>query len=71
MPIKVEASLEVDDKSNCAAVLVDVIRAVKLAKDRGIGGPLNDVSAFYFKHPPVQAKNDEEARDKFKRFIEM
>ncbi len=71
MPIKVEASLEVDDKSNCAAVLVDVIRAVKLAKDKGIGGPLNEVSAFYFKHPPVQAKNDEEAFINFKRFIEM
>jgi len=71
MPIKVEASLEVDDKSNCAAVIVDVIRAVKLAKDKGIGGPLNDVSAFYFKHPPVQAKNDEEAYYKFRKFIEM
>ncbi|MEM0113916.1 MAG: inositol-3-phosphate synthase, partial [Metallosphaera sp.] len=44
-PVKVEATLEVDDKSNCASVLVDVIRAVKLAKDRGIGGPLEQVSA--------------------------
>ncbi|QKQ99340.1 inositol-3-phosphate synthase [Metallosphaera tengchongensis] len=70
-PIKVEASLEVDDKSNCASVIVDVIRAVKLAKDRGIGGPLTEVSAFYFKHPPVQAKDDEEAYLQFKKFIEM
>lgn len=70
-PVKVEASLEVDDKSNCASVIVDVIRAVKLAKDRGIGGPLNEVSAFYFKHPPKQAKDDEEAYLWFKKFIEM
>jgi len=71
MPIKIEASLEVDDKSNCAAVLVDVIRAVKLALDRRIGGPLIEVSAFYFKHPPIQAKDDEEAYRWFKKFIEM
>jgi len=70
-PIKVEASLEVDDKSNCAAVLVDVIRAVKVAKDRRIGGPLKEVSAFYFKHPPVQAKDDDEAYEWFRKFLAM
>ncbi|BFH74292.1 inositol-3-phosphate synthase [Sulfurisphaera javensis] len=71
MPIKIEASLEVDDKSNCAAVLVDVIRAVKVALDRKIGGPLVEVSAFYFKHPPIQAKDDEEAYRWFRKFLEM
>lgn len=71
MPIEIEARLEVDDKSNCAAVLVDVIRAVKIALDRKIGGPLVEVSAFYFKHPPVQAKDDEEAYRWFRKFIEM
>ena len=71
MPIKIEASLEVDDKSNCAAVLVDVIRGVKVALDRKISGPLIELSAFYFKHPPVQAKDDEEAYRWFKRFLEM
>lgn len=69
MPVKVEASLEVDDKSNCAAVLVDVIRAVKVALDRKIGGPLIKVSAFYFKHPPVQARDDEEAYKWFEEFL--
>ena len=71
MPIKIEASLEVDDKSNCAAVLSDVIRAVKVALDRKIGGPLVEVSAFYFKHPPIQAKDDEEAYQWFRKFLEM
>lgn len=71
MPIEIEARLEVDDKSNCAAVLVDVIRAVKIALDRKIGGPLVEVSAFYFKHPPVQAKDDDEAYRWYKKFIEM
>ncbi|TRM78934.1 inositol-3-phosphate synthase [Sulfolobus sp. B5] len=71
MPIKVEASLEVDDKANCAAVLIDVIRAVKVALDRKIGGPLEKVSAFYFKHPPIQAKDDDEAYRWLKEFLEM
>jgi len=70
-PVKVEMSLEVDDKANAAAVLVDVIRAVRLAIDRGMAGPLEQVSAFYFKHPPKQAPNDEEAQAWFRRFIEM
>ncbi|AAY80749.1 inositol-3-phosphate synthase [Sulfolobus acidocaldarius] len=71
MPVKVEAMLEVDDKSNAAAVLVDAIRGVKVALDRGIGGPLVELSAFYFKHPPIQAKDDEEAYRWFRKFIEM
>ncbi|MEM0303845.1 MAG: inositol-3-phosphate synthase [Saccharolobus sp.] len=71
MPVKIEASLEVDDKANCAAVLVDVIRAVKIALDRKIGGPLDKVSAFYFKHPPIQAKDDEEAYRWLKEFLKM
>lgn len=69
--VKVETSLEVDDKSNCAAVLADVIRAVKLAMVKGVKGPLREVSAFYFKHPPVQAKDDDEAHRWFREFVEM
>ncbi|BCU68453.1 inositol-3-phosphate synthase [Sulfolobales archaeon HS-7] len=70
-PIKVEASLEVDDKSNCAAVLVDVIRATRLALDKRIGGAIKEISAFYFKHPPFQAKDDDEAYEWFHNFINM
>ncbi|BBD72698.1 inositol-3-phosphate synthase [Sulfodiicoccus acidiphilus] len=70
-PVKVEMSLEVDDKANAAAVLVDVIRAVKVALDKGVTGPLDKVSAFYFKHPPKQAPNDEEAQAWFRSFIEV
>jgi len=35
--------------------MVDVIRLVKLALDRGIGGPLISISAWAFKNPPVHA----------------
>lgn len=43
------------DSSNGAGALLDVIRGVKVALDRKIGGPLTSVSAFGFKNPPVHA----------------
>ena len=34
--------------------MIDAIRGTKLALDRGISGPLESVSAYCFKHPPIQ-----------------
>ena len=53
-PVMVRAKLEVEDSPNSAGVAIDVIRAVKLARDRGIAGPLTSISSYAFKHPPVQ-----------------
>jgi myo-inositol-1-phosphate synthase len=39
------------DAPNAGSVLFDVIRAVKLALDRRVGGVLTSVSAYAFKHP--------------------
>ncbi len=44
--------LSLEDGPACAAVVTDVIRMVKLAKDRGEFGPLITVSAYAFKAPP-------------------
>jgi len=55
IPFRIEVTLEVHDAWNSAGVIVDVIRMVKLALDRGIGGPLYSVSAWAFKNPPVHA----------------
>lgn len=52
--IYLDVKLSVMDSPNAAGVALDVIRAVKLAKDRGIAGPLIGVSAYFFKHPPKQ-----------------
>jgi len=57
-PVTVKAKLEVEDSPNSAGVVIDVIRAVKLALDRGIGGPLTSISSYAFKHPPVQIPDD-------------
>ncbi|MEM3526023.1 MAG: inositol-3-phosphate synthase [Candidatus Jordarchaeaceae archaeon] len=53
-PIRVEVKLSVEDSPNSAGMVIDVIRAVKLALDRKISGPLVSISSYAFKHPPVQ-----------------
>jgi len=67
--VEVEAKLKVDDKSMFAGVMIDAIRAAKIAKDRGVGGVIISPSAFFFKHPPVQAPDDETARQWVEEFI--
>jgi myo-inositol-1-phosphate synthase len=42
--------------------VIDVIRAVRLARDRGLAGPLLATSAFAMKHPPVQMRDGAAAR---------
>jgi len=59
LPVTLTAKLEVEDSPNSAGVVIDVVRAVKIALDRGISGALTGVSAYAFKHPPVQVPDDE------------
>jgi myo-inositol-1-phosphate synthase len=61
VPLNVELKLEVWDSPNSAGVVIDALRCVKVALDRGIGGPLAGPSAYFMKSPPVQYR-DEEAR---------
>ena len=44
--------LSLEDGPACAAVVTDVVRMVKIAKDRGESGVLVNVSAYGFKAPP-------------------
>ena len=57
-PVIVTAKLDVEDSPNSAGVVIDVIRAVKLALDRKIGGSLISISSYAFKHPPTQVPDD-------------
>jgi myo-inositol-1-phosphate synthase len=68
VPISVEMKLEVWDSPNSAGVVIDAVRCAKLAKDRGIGGPLIGPSAYFMKSPPVQF-SDEAAREMVESFI--
>ena len=56
--ITLRAKLEVEDSPNSAGVVIDVIRAVKLAQDRKVAGPLISISSYAFKHPPMQVPDD-------------
>jgi len=67
--LTIDLKLRVEDSPNAAGVAVDVIRAVKLALDRGIAGPLVSISAWAFKHPPVQVP-DPVAKRWVEEFIE-
>lgn len=67
-PINLEYKLEVWDSPNSAGVIIDALRAAKIAKDRGIGGPLLSASSYFMKSPPVQY-SDSEARDAVEAFI--
>ena len=53
-PITVELKLEVWDSPNSAGVVIDAVRACKLAMDRGLGGALDAPSAYLMKSPPEQ-----------------
>ena len=69
VPLNMELKLEVWDSPNSAGVVIDAIRCVKLALDRGISGPLIAPSSYFMKSPPVQF-TDDEARDNVERFIQ-
>ena len=58
VPLNIELKLEVWDSPNSAGVIIDALRCCKIAKDRGIGGPLLGPSAYFMKSPPVQYHDD-------------
>ncbi|HEY8456161.1 MAG TPA: inositol-3-phosphate synthase [Actinopolymorphaceae bacterium] len=68
VPLNLEYKLEVWDSPNSAGIIIDAIRAAKIAKDRGIGGPITSASAYFMKSPPVQYADDE-ARELVEKFI--
>ena len=53
-PTSLEYKLEVWDSPNSAGVVIDAVRAAKVALDAGIGGPLVAASAYLMKSPPEQ-----------------
>jgi myo-inositol-1-phosphate synthase len=58
VPLNLEYKLEVWDSPNSAGIIIDALRACKIAKDRGIGGPILSASTYLMKSPPVQMPDD-------------
>ena len=67
-PLNLEYKLEVWDSPNSAGVIIDALRACKIAKDRGIGGPIISASSYFMKSPPEQF-DDSTCRDLVEKFI--
>ena len=57
VPLNLEYKLEVWDSPNSAGIIIDAIRAAKIAKDRGVGGPILSASTYFMKSPPVQTED--------------
>jgi len=68
VPLSLEYKLEVWDSPNSAGVIIDALRAAKIAMDRGIGGPLLSASSYFMKSPPEQYADDV-CRERVEEFI--
>jgi myo-inositol-1-phosphate synthase len=68
VPLSLEYKLEVWDSPNSAGIIIDAVRAAKIALDRGIGGPLLEASSYFMKSPPEQYR-DSVAYDLVEQFI--
>ena len=68
VPLNLELKLEVWDSPNSAGIVIDALRCVKLALDRGIAGPLIAPSSYFMKSPPTQF-TDNEAREELEEWI--
>lgn len=68
VPLNVELKLEVWDSPNSAGVVIDAVRCLKLAMNRGISGALREPSSYFMKSPPVQYP-DSLAKEKTEQFI--
>jgi myo-inositol-1-phosphate synthase len=69
VPLNLELKLEVWDSPNSAGVVIDAIRCLKLARDRGLSGALVAPSAYFMKSPPIQY-TDDKAREMAESFIQ-
>ena len=67
-PMQIDLRLSTVDAPNAGSVLLDVIRAVKIALNRKLSGAILPVCAYAFKYPP-QLLPLEKAEEIFKEFI--
>ncbi|MGV8970081.1 MAG: inositol-3-phosphate synthase [Microbacteriaceae bacterium] len=67
-PTSLEYKLEVWDSPNSAGVIIDAIRAAKVALDAGQSGPVEAASAYFMKSPAKQYP-DPVAREMLEAFI--
>lgn len=54
VPMNLDLRLSVEDSPNSAGVIMDAIRAAKVALDKKLSGPIIEASAYLFKSPVKQ-----------------
>ena len=67
-PLNAELKLEVWDSPNSAGVIIDAVRAARIAKDRVIGAPILSACSDFMKSAPVQY-SDHDAKNAVEAFI--
>jgi myo-inositol-1-phosphate synthase len=67
-PMQLDIRLNTIDAPNAGSVIIDVIRAVKVAIDRGVSGSPPSISAYAFKNT-FQLLPPEEAEQRFIEFV--
>jgi myo-inositol-1-phosphate synthase len=70
VPLEVDVKMRVEDSCNSAGVVMDIIRVMKLALNRGVAGRLESISSFSYKHPHIQPSSDVLAKQWVAEFIE-
>jgi myo-inositol-1-phosphate synthase len=68
VPMNLELRLSVEDSPNSAGVVIDSVRCMKLALNKGYGGPIIEPAAYFQKHPPKQIE-DRTARQLVEDYI--
>jgi len=67
--IIMDVKIQTQDGPNGGAILVDVIRAAKIALQQGTSGAINEISCYGFKNPPKQMNTPKEAGENLAKFI--
>ncbi|MFW9941823.1 MAG: inositol-3-phosphate synthase [Candidatus Thorarchaeota archaeon] len=67
--IIMDIKIQTEDGPNGGSVLVDVIRATKVAINQSAIGCIDEISAYGFKNPPKAVKNPSEANNNLANFI--
>lgn len=68
IPMNLELRLSVEDSPNSAGVVIDAIRCMKIALDRGLSGDIVEPSTYFMKHPKVQ-REEFHGRELLEKFI--
>ncbi|MHA1284500.1 MAG: inositol-3-phosphate synthase [Promethearchaeota archaeon] len=67
--IKMDIKIQTKDGPNGGAILADVIRATKIALQRGSSGPVNEICCYGFKSPPKQVETPQIAAENLAKYI--